>query len=77
MHPDRSATPPETDTAYAEIEFIIMGFNLATILRASVCQYADEPHFHRRKEGKHPIIQQISASNGRLGCVQLGGGPLG
>lgn len=65
------------DAVYAKVEFIIMLLELSAIFRASVRQDADKARFLREKERQNPVVQEVGAGDGRFGCVQLGGGPLG
>ena len=60
---------------HANVEFIIVLFNIAAVFRTPVRQDADKTHFLCGKERQNLVIEQVGPGDGSLGGVELGRGP--
>ena len=60
------------DVVERQIKLVIMRLRLAAILRSVVGQDASEAHVVLGKERRHPVVEQVSRRDRRLGRVELG-----
>lgn len=69
--------PGVLNVIQGQIQLVVMRFRLAAILGTTIGQNADHAHTLLLKERQHPVVEQVSRCDWRLGGVELGSCPLG